>query len=143
MTVFNIGQAAKASGISAKMIRYYESVGVIPATERSESGYRQYTEHDLQTLRFVSSARKLGFSLGSISQLVSLWLNPHRPSAEVKSLAVEHIAELDSRIAELTAMRQTLQDLSAHCQGNDRPDCPILEALASNQNQKTEVKRSD
>ncbi len=127
---FNIGQAAKASGITAKMIRYYESVGVIPIAKRSDSGYRQYSEQDLHTLSFVRSARKLGFGLDDISQLVNLWLNPSRPSAVVKSLAMQHIAELESRINELQAMRQTLQALSDSCQGNDRPDCPILDALA-------------
>jgi len=131
MTILNIGQVAKATGISAKMIRYYESVGVIPPADRSESGYRQYRERDLHTLRFVRRARKLGFSLDDIRQLVNLWHNPSRPSLEVKNLALQQIAELEARIQELDSMRQTLQELATSCQGNERPDCPILEALAS------------
>lgn len=128
--LFNIGQAAKASGVSAKMIRYYESIGVIPAAQRSESGYRQYGERDLHTLQFVRRARDLGFSLEDVTHLVSLWQDQHRSSAEVKALALEHIATLEARIAEMQAMADTLKKLASCCPGDARPDCPILEDLA-------------
>ncbi|USX16079.1 Cu(I)-responsive transcriptional regulator [Oxalobacteraceae bacterium OTU3CAMAD1] len=126
----NIGQAASASGVSAKMIRYYESIALIPPGRRSESGYRIYSENDLHALRFVKRARTLGFSLDQIRDLLSLWQNKERASADVKRIALGHVAELNQRIGELTEMRDTLQTLARCCKGNDRPDCPILQSLA-------------
>nr|WP_315261524.1 Cu(I)-responsive transcriptional regulator [uncultured Duganella sp.] len=127
----NIGEAAKASGVSAKMIRYYESIALIPAGRRSEAGYRIYGDNDLHTLRFVKRARLLGFSLEQIRELLSLWQNKARASADVKSIATGHVAQLNQRIAELTEMRDTLQTLAGCCHGDHRPDCPILQSLAS------------
>jgi len=126
----NIGEAAAASGVSAKMIRYYESITLIPPGRRSESGYRIYSENDLHALRFVKRARTLGFSLDQIRELLSLWQNKERASADVKRIALGHVDELNQRIAELTEMRDTLQTLARCCKGNDRPDCPILQSLA-------------
>jgi MerR family copper efflux transcriptional regulator len=126
----NIGQAASASGVSAKMIRYYESIALIPPGRRSESGYRIYSDNDLHALRFVKRARTLGFSLDQIRDLLSLWQNKQRASADVKTIALGHVDELNQRIAELTEMRDTLQTLAQCCKGNDRPDCPILQSLA-------------
>ncbi|MQA39692.1 Cu(I)-responsive transcriptional regulator [Rugamonas aquatica] len=126
----NIGQAATASGVSAKMIRYYESIALIPAGKRSEAGYRIYGDNDLHTLRFVKRARALGFSLDQIRDLLSLWQNKERASADVKTIALGHVAELNQRIAQLTEMRDTLQTLAGCCHGDHRPDCPILQTLA-------------
>ena len=126
----NIGQAASATGVSAKMIRYYESIALIPPGRRSESGYRIYGENDLHALRFVKRARTLGFSLDQIRDLLSLWQNKERASADVKRIALGHVEELNQRIAELTEMRDTLQTLARCCKGYDRPDCPILQSLA-------------
>ncbi|PZW65396.1 MerR family copper efflux transcriptional regulator [Pseudomonas sp. URMO17WK12:I1] len=125
----NIGQAAKHTGLSAKMIRYYEAIGLLPSAGRSESGYRQYGEDDLQRLRFIRRARDLGFSLTESGRLLALWHDRERASADVKALAVEHIEALNGKIAELEALRDTLQTLVDHCQGDQRPDCPILEDL--------------
>ena len=125
----NIGQAASASGVSAKMIRYYESIALVPPGRRSDAGYRVYSDDDLHVLRFVKRARTLGFSLEQIRELLSLWQNKARASADVKAIALGHVAELNQRIAELTEMRDTLQTLASCCQGNDRPDCPILQSL--------------
>ncbi|GLX15121.1 Cu(I)-responsive transcriptional regulator [Pseudomonas straminea] len=125
----NIGQAAKHTGLSAKMIRYYEAIGLLPSAGRSESGYRQYGEDDLQRLRFIRRARDLGFSLAESGRLLALWHDRERASADVKALAVEHIEALNGKIAELEALRDTLQTLVDHCQGDNRPDCPILEDL--------------
>ena len=127
----NIGQAAAASGVSAKMIRHYEGIGLLPAAERTESGYRQYGERELHTLRFVRSARDLGFSLDEIKQLLELWQNRSRSSREVKALASAHVSALDAKIAEMQAMKATLQQLVQHCHGDDRPDCPILDSLGA------------
>jgi len=127
----NIGQAAAASGITAKMIRYYESIALVPPGRRSDAGYRVYSDDDLHVLRFVKRARTLGFSLEQIRELLSLWQNKARASADVKAIALGHVAELNQRIAELTEMRDTLQTLAGCCQGNDRPDCPILQSLAN------------
>ncbi|MYM66190.1 Cu(I)-responsive transcriptional regulator [Pseudoduganella sp. FT55W] len=126
----NIGQAASATGVSAKMIRYYESIALIPAGKRTDAGYRIYGENDLHTLRFVKRARQLGFSLDQIRDLLSLWQNKERASADVKTIALGHVAQLNQRIAELTEMRDTLQTLASCCHGDHRPDCPILQSLA-------------
>ena len=127
--MFNIGQAALASGVSAKMIRHYEKIGVLPAAERTFSNYRIYSHTDVHTLQFVRRARDLGFSMKQIQELLSLW-HERRSSAEVKRLALEHIAELQMKISEMESMKRTLQNLADHCHGDHRPDCPILEDLA-------------
>jgi len=127
----NIGQAATATGVSAKMIRYYESIGLIKASTRTDSGYRTYGPNDLHTLRFVKRARTLGFSLEQIRDLLSLWQDGSRASKDVKEIARTHVADLERRIHELTEMRDTLNHLAMHCAGDDRPDCPILVGLAN------------
>jgi Cu(I)-responsive transcriptional regulator len=131
MMQMNIGAAAKHSGVSAKMIRHYEGIGLISKAARSYSGYRTYAASDVHTLRFIRQARNLGFSIKQIEQLLGLWRNQRRPSSKVKALAQEHIAELDARIAEMQAMKRTLQELAVHCHGDERPECPILEGLAA------------
>ncbi|CAM3215331.1 Cu(I)-responsive transcriptional regulator [Pseudomonas floridensis] len=130
----NIGQAAKQSGLSAKMIRYYESIDLLPAAHRSDSGYRMYSADDLHTLAFIKRSRDLGFSLEEVGKLLTLWQDRQRASADVKALARQHIVELNQKISELAGLRDTLQNLMDHCQGNDRPDCPILKDLASGGN---------
>lgn len=125
----NIGTAAKASGVSAKMIRYYEETGLIPAAQRTASGYRVYSEQDVHMLRFIRRARDLGFSVEGIAELLGLWRDQSRHSADVKRLALEHVAELRRKIAELEDMASTLENLARACHGNDRPDCPILSEL--------------
>ena len=127
----NIGQAAKQSGLSAKMIRYYESTGLLQAAHRSDSGYRLYGKDDLHTLAFIKRSRDLGFSLEEVGKLLTLWQDRQRASADVKALAHQHIVELNQKIEELASLRDTLQELVEHCQGDDRPDCPILKDLAS------------
>jgi MerR family gold-responsive transcriptional activator of gol and ges genes len=127
----NIGEAAKASGVSAKMIRYYESTGLIVPAARTGSGYRTYVDRDVQTLRFVRRARDLGFSVEGIGELLALWRDRSRQSADVKRLATEQVAGLRRRIAEMEAMAATLQTLAECCAGNDRPDCPILNDMAT------------
>ncbi len=122
----NIGEAAKASGVSAKMIRYYESTGLIVPAARTGAGYRTYADRDVQTLRFVRRARDLGFSVEGIAGLLALWRDRTRHSADVKRLATEQVAGLRRRIAEMEAMAATLQTLAECCAGDDRPDCPIL-----------------
>lgn len=126
----NIGEAAHASGITAKMIRHYESIQLIKPSARSEAGYRTYTENDLHTLRFIKRARKLGFPLDQIRDLLSLWNDAHRASADVKAIALAHVEDLNKRVAELTEMRDTLQHLAQSCNGDARADCPILQGLA-------------
>ena len=126
----NIGEAAKASGISAKNIRYYESIGLIPEAGRSSSGYRVYGDAEIHTLRFIRRARGLGFSVKEVTQLLALWQDRERASADVKALALTHVEELRAKSAELEAMANTLLHLANHCKGNNRPDCPILEDLA-------------
>lgn len=126
----NIGQLAKASGVNAKLIRYYESIGLIPPAERSESNYRVYRESDIHFLKFIKRARKLGFGIPDIQMLLNLWQDSQRSSAEVKELAQKHIHNLETQMAEMQAMLNTLKRLSHHCHGDQRPDCPILEELA-------------
>ena len=126
----NIGQAAAASGVSARMIRHYEQAGFIPRAGRTQAGYRVYGETEVHALRFIRRARDLGFPLHEIKALLGLWNNRRRASADVKRLATAHIADLERRIAELEAMRRTLVDLSRHCHGDQRPDCPILDDLS-------------
>jgi MerR family transcriptional regulator, copper efflux regulator len=125
----NIGQASKASGVSAKMIRYYESIQLIKACQRTDSGYRTYGNGDVHTLRFIKRARTLGFSLEQIRDLLSLWQDPQRASADVKAIAQEHVAQLQQRIQELTEMRDTISHLAHACSGDSRPECPILQSL--------------
>ena len=126
----NIGEAAKASGVSAKMIRHYEEEGLVPRAGRTVAGYRIYRESDIHLLRFIRRARDLGFSLKEVKALVGLWSDRQRASADVKRLALGHVADLDSRIAEMQSMRRALAKLAACCHGDDRPDCPILDCLS-------------
>ena len=127
----NIGQAAKRSGLSAKMIRYYEATGLLQAAHRSDSGYRLYGADDLHALAFIKRSRDLGFSLEEVGKLLALWQDRQRASADVKALARQHIVGLNQKISELAALRDTLQDLVEHCHGDHRPDCPILKDLES------------
>jgi Cu(I)-responsive transcriptional regulator len=129
----NIGEAAKASGVSAKMIRHYESLGLFPEARRTEAGYRQYTDKELATLRFIRHSRDLGFSLEQIRELLGLWQNRRRSSRQVRALAEAHIEELDAKLRELQAMKATLAHLVHCCHGDDRPDCPIIESLEAPQ----------
>ena len=126
----NISEAGKKSGVSAKMIRYYENVGLIPEAQRSEAGYRVYTDNDVHTLRFIRRSRDLGFSVKDISRLLALWQDRNRASADVKAFAMTHNEQLNGKIAVLKSMVQTLEHLASNCQGNNRPDCPILNELA-------------
>ncbi|MBG6219548.1 MULTISPECIES: Cu(I)-responsive transcriptional regulator [unclassified Janthinobacterium] len=125
----NIGQAASETGVSAKMIRYYESIALLKPSARSDAGYRIYTPSDLHALRFIKRGRGLGFSLEQIRELLSLWQNDQRASADVKGIALAHVSDLNTRIAELTEMRDTLSRLAQSCHGDDKPDCPILQSL--------------
>lgn len=126
----NIGEAARASGITAKMIRYYEGVGLIPAAERTGAGYRTYSDRDVETLRFIRRARDFGVPMDRVKLLVGLWQDKDRPSREVKAIALRQVAELEAKIAELTAMKDALAGLAKACRGDNRPDCPILSDLA-------------
>ncbi len=127
----NIGQAAQKTGLSAKMIRYYESIELLPAAGRTDSGYRQYSAQDLHRLAFIKRARDLGFALDEVGKLLTLWQDRQRASADVKALAAGHIDALNRKIAELSSLRDSLQELMEHCQGDQRPDCPILKDLES------------
>ena len=126
----NIGLAAQRSGVSAKMVRHYEALGLVPGVPRSQAGYRQYDAATVHTLQFIRRARDLGFDTREIATLLQLWRNKRRPSAEVKRLAERHVAELGLRIAALQAMQRTLSHLAHDCHGDQRPDCPILDDLA-------------
>jgi Cu(I)-responsive transcriptional regulator len=132
MGPLNIGQAAAAAGMSAKMLRHYEGIGLIPKARRTHSGYRTYSDNEIHVLRFIRHARSLGFSIKESGELVSLWQDRRRASSRVKKLATEHIRELDQKIAQMQAMKATLERLASHCHGNDRPECPILDELATN-----------
>ena len=125
-----IGEAARASGVSAKTIRYYESIGLIPRASRSESGYRSFVQMDIDTLRFVQRARSLGFSVKDVARLLDLWRDRSRVSSAVKTLATEQLGEIDRKIDELRSMRDTLEYLAEQCHGDQRPDCPILDGIA-------------
>ena len=125
----NIGQAASETGVSAKMISYYESIALLKPSARSDAGYRIYTPQDLHALHFIKRSRNLGFSLEQIRELLSLWQNDQRASSDVKTIALAHVADLDRRIAELSDMRNTLSQLASSCHGDDQPDCPILQNL--------------
>lgn len=125
----NIGQAAKASGVSSKMIRYYEQTGLIPRAARSDSGYRDYDDADVHRLRFIRRARDLGFTVEQIRDLLGLWSDRGRASADVKALALGHVDALRAKVAEIEGMITTLETLAEHCHGDDRPDCPIIEGL--------------
>jgi MerR family transcriptional regulator, copper efflux regulator len=126
----NIGQAAAHSGVSAKMVRHYESLGLLPRVARTEAGYRQYGDNEVHTLRFIRRARDLGFSIAEIGELLKLWQNRRRASAEVRRIAQRHVDDLERRIAEMQAMQRTLEHLIHCCRGDARPDCPIIEDLA-------------
>ena len=125
-----IGEASKATGVSAKMIRHYESIGLIPAADRRDSNYRDYGAEDVHRLGFIRRARDLGFSIEEIRGLLHLWGDRKRSSRDVKALTLSHLAELDQKIALLGEMRSTLAHLADCCDGNSRPDCPIIESLA-------------
>jgi Cu(I)-responsive transcriptional regulator len=127
----NIGQASKASGVSQRMIRHYEKIGLIPAPPRRDSGYRDYSGVDIERLRFIANARDLGFPIEEIGTLLSLWSDTHRSSAEVKALAVARAEELQRKAQALEAMRRSLLDLAERCHGDYRPSCPILDALST------------
>ncbi len=127
----NIGTASERSGVPAKTIRYYESIGLIRPADRRDNNYRDYSNADIQTLRFISRARGLGFSVKEVGALLALWHDKKRASHQVKELALRHVEEIDRKIAELAGMRRTLLGLTERCHGDDRPDCPILDDLAS------------
>lgn len=126
----NIGTASKRSGVSAKTIRYYESIALIPAAARADNGYRDYGDNEVETLRFIKRARSLGFSVGDVGSLLNLWNDKSRASGDVKAVALKHIKEVEVRIRELQSIRDTLKHLTKCCHGDNRPDCPILEGLA-------------
>lgn len=127
---FNIGEAAALSGVSAKMLRHYETLGLLPKVARTHSGYRQYGPNEVHTLRFIRRARDLGFGITEIRQLLDLWQNRRRASANVKRIALEHVEDLDRRIGEMLSMKRTLEALVHSCHGDERTDCPILDDLA-------------
>jgi Cu(I)-responsive transcriptional regulator len=127
----NIGEAAQAAGVSAKMLRYYEKIGLIRPAARTESGYRVYSDEDVHTLRFIRRSRGLGFSIEETAELLALWRDKSRASADVKSFALRHVRELEAKIDELQAMCRTLKHLASHCHGDGRPDCPILDDMAA------------
>lgn len=126
----NIGEASALTGVSAKMIRHYEAVGLVPPASRTFANYRLYNEADVHRLRFIKRARNLGFPMKQIELLLGLWGDPHRSSAEVKQLAQAHADDLGARIREMQAMQRALHALAMHCHGDQRPECPILDDLA-------------
>jgi Cu(I)-responsive transcriptional regulator len=128
--IVNIGEAARRSGISAKMIRYYESIGLIPKAGRTAAGYRNYSSDDLRALQFLKRARNLGFSAGQTMELQALWGDRNRASADVKRLVLAHVAALETKIAELRGIQRALKHVAAQCRGDHRPECPIIEELA-------------
>jgi MerR family transcriptional regulator, copper efflux regulator len=130
---FNIGEAAARSGVSAKMVRHYESLGLLPTVVRTDAGYRRYGDQEVHTLRFIRRARDLGFSMVEITQLLKLWQNRRRASADVKRIALLHVADLERRMAAMAQMRDSLQHLAHCCQGDQRPHCPILDALSGDE----------
>lgn len=130
MTSMNIGDTAKASGVSAKMIRHYESIGLIGEAQRTDAGYRVYGAQDVQVLQFIHRSRALGFSLDQIKTLLALWQDKQRASKDVRTMAKQHIAELDRKIGEMQSMKRTLEKLAGACHGDERPDCPILDDLS-------------
>lgn len=125
----NIGEAAERAGVTPKMVRHYESLGLLPKVHRTESGYRVYADSEIHTLRFIKRSRDLGFSMAEIAELLALWQDRRRPSSKVKKLAEQHALELERKINELESMRKTLRHLIHCCSGDERPDCPILEDL--------------
>jgi MerR family transcriptional regulator, copper efflux regulator len=129
--LMDIGRASKASGVSVKMIRHYETIGLLPQVVRTFANYRVYRESDVHTLRFIRRARALGFSIGDIQGLLGLWQNKSRSSASVKKIAAKHVEELNRKISDLKAMVDTLEHLTQHCHGDHRPDCPILDDLSA------------
>ena len=135
----NIGQASKASGVSERMIRHYEKIGLVPQAPRRDSGYRDYSDADVNRLRFIANARDLGFPIEEIGTLLALWSNTHRASSEVKALALARAEELDRKTKALEAMRAALLHLADACHGDDRPDCPILEGISHGH---TDIRRS-
>jgi Cu(I)-responsive transcriptional regulator len=137
----NIGQAAKASGVSAKMIRYYESIGLIEPVHRTDAGYRIYDDQDVHTLRFISRARDLGFSVDDMRELLALWRDRERASADVKAIALAHVEILEEKARALQQMSETLKHLASHCHGDGRPDCPIIEDFAKPELAKQRLKR--
>ena len=130
---FNIGEAAARSGVSAKMVRHYESLKLLPTVTRTDSGYRRYSDKEVHTLRFIRRARDLGFSMAEIAELLKLWQNRRRASADVKRIAQRHVADLERRMAAMAEMRDSLKHLADCCHGDHRPDCPILEALSGHE----------
>ena len=126
----NIGTVSEHTGMPAKTIRYYEEIGLIPPPIRAENGYRHYQEREVETLRFIQRARRLGFSVKDVGNLLTLWQDKNRASSEVKSFAMDHIKDIEGRIEELNSIRQTLLRLTDSCHGDHRADCPILDALA-------------
>ena len=136
-----IGEAARRAGVSARMVRHYESLGLLPQVGRTDSGYRQYTEADVHALRFIGRARTLGFSMEEIRELLGLWQDKGRASASVKRIAQAHIDDLAERIAAMQAMQRTLQSLVHCCHGDQRPDCPILDDLAAAQDNGTTARK--
>jgi len=127
---FNIGEAARQSQVSAKMVRHYESLGLLPNVGRTEAGYRQYGDAHVHTLRFIKRSRDLGFSMVEIAQLLKLWQNRRRSSADVRRIAIKHVEDLNARMAEMMAMKRTLESLIHCCEGDHRPNCPILDELS-------------
>ena len=126
----NIGEAARASGVSAKMIRYYESIALVPGAARTEAGYRVYSTSDVHTLRFIRRSRDLGFSVDQMADLLKLWSDRSRASADVKRIALQHVAELETKMKALEQMADTLRHLAEHCHGDGRPHCPIIDDLS-------------